>query len=100
MANNASKKTPNFQSDLFSPSQECSKGTTQPFSNSLSPALIHSYNIHRPQIPGFFSRRIPGMQCYLPQPDLLVPGPTAVLLELVGSSRVNSWDSLFPVNTQ
>lgn len=40
------------------------------------------------------------MQCYLPQPDLLVPGPAAVLLKLVGSPGVNSWNSLVPVNAQ
>lgn len=61
--------------------------------------LIHSH-AHWLQIPGFFSRRIPGMQCYLPQPDLLVPRSTAVLPKFVGRSRMNSWYSLIPVNTQ
>lgn len=60
---------------------------------------IHQY-IHRLQIPGLFSRRIPRVQCYLPQPDLLVPGSTAVLLKFVGCSRMHSWYSLIPVNTQ
>lgn len=40
------------------------------------------------------------MQCYLPELDLPVPGPAAVLLELVGSCRVNPWKSLVPGNTQ
>lgn len=39
------------------------------------------------------------MQCYLPQPDLLVPGSTAVLLKFVGCSRMHSWYSLIPVNS-
>lgn len=41
--NKAFKETPISESDLFSPSQEYSKGTTEASLNSLSPDLIHPY---------------------------------------------------------
>lgn len=53
--------------------------------------ILNNQYIHFLQITAFFSRWIPRMQCNLPQFNLLVPWPTAVLLKFIWSSGMNSW---------